>query len=167
MNWQTDEENRWLHILKEGSWKFDFHEDEIPLQSKAESYDTVFNRAVQMTVGGVVGRYRQILDGSISAVSKPIFARKYSFCRVFRDLQDLHTFAPLQSKKSAKFGGLLFFWFFCEKVANFFVLELKFVIFRTKLDGFFWEFCQISQNLKRYLQFCGNLWKILKFDRKR
>ena len=68
-----------------------------------------------MTVGGVVGRYRQILDGSISAVSKPIFARKYSFCRVFRDLQDLHTLAPLQSKKSANFG-LLFSCFFVKKL---------------------------------------------------
>ena len=73
-------------------------------------------RAVQMTVGGVVGRYRQILDGSISAVSKPIFARKYTFCRGFRDLQDLHTFAPLQSKKSANFGLLFFSDFFVKKL---------------------------------------------------
>ena len=88
-----------------------------------------------MTVGGVVGRYRQILDGSISAVSKPIFARKYSFCRVFRDLQDLHTFAPLQSKKSAKFG-LLFFLILCVKKLQISFFEVKFVIFRTELDGF-------------------------------
>ena len=38
--------------------------------------------------------------GSFSAVSTPIFATKYSFCSIFRDLQDLHTFAPLQSKKN-------------------------------------------------------------------
>ena len=35
------------------------------------------------------------LEGSFSAVSTPIFASKYSFCSVFRDLQDCHTFAPV------------------------------------------------------------------------
>ena len=44
----------------------------------------------------------------ISAVSKPIFATKYSFCSIFRDLRDLHTFAPLRiqffsKKKSSEF----------------------------------------------------------------
>ena len=33
-------------------------------------------RAVQMTVGEVVGWYRQILDDSFSSVSRPIFASK-------------------------------------------------------------------------------------------
>ena len=37
------------------------------------------------------------LDGSFSAVSKPIFATKYSFCSIFRDLEEWHTFAPLQT----------------------------------------------------------------------
>ena len=36
--------------------------------------------------------------GSFFAVSKPNFATKYSFCSIFRDLQDKHTFAPLQSQ---------------------------------------------------------------------
>ena len=41
----------------------------------------------------------QILWGSFSAVSKPIFATKYSFFfSILRDLQDLHTFAPLESQ---------------------------------------------------------------------
>ena len=34
------------------------------------------------------------LEGSFSAVSTPIFVSKYLFCRVFRDLKDLHSFAP-------------------------------------------------------------------------
>ena len=38
----------------------------------------------------------QTLGGSFSSVSKPIFASKYAFCSIFRDLQDLQTFAPLQ-----------------------------------------------------------------------
>ena len=45
-------------------------------------------RAVQMTVGGVAGWYRQTLDGSFSSVSRPIFASKYSFFSIFRDLHD-------------------------------------------------------------------------------
>ena len=36
------------------------------------------------------------LEGSFSSVSRPIFASKYAFCSIFRDLQDLQTFAPLQ-----------------------------------------------------------------------
>ena len=41
----------------------------------------------------------QYLAGSFSAVSKRIFARKYAFDSIFQALQDLHTFAPLQSQK--------------------------------------------------------------------
>ena len=51
-------------------------------------------RAELMTVGGVVlGWYRQTLDGPFSAVSKPIFATKASFCSIFRDLQEHHLLA--------------------------------------------------------------------------
>ena len=38
------------------------------------------------------------LEGSFSAVSTPIFASKYAFFSIFRDLQDSHTFAPLESQ---------------------------------------------------------------------
>ena len=47
---------------------------------------------------GVVSWYRQTLDGSFSAVSKLIFVTKYLFFSIFRDLQDLQSFAPLQTK---------------------------------------------------------------------
>ena len=40
----------------------------------------------------------QTLEGSFSSVSKPIFATKYSFPSIFRDLQDLESFAPLESQ---------------------------------------------------------------------
>ena len=36
-----------------------------------------------------------LLNGSFSAVSTPIFAIKLSFFSIFQDLQELHTFAPL------------------------------------------------------------------------
>ena len=42
----------------------------------------------EMKVSGGAGRER--------AVSTPSFATKYSFCSIFRDLQNKHTFAPLQ-----------------------------------------------------------------------
>ena len=44
----------------------------------------------------------QIQRGSFSAVSTPIFATKYSFCSIFRDLMDLSTFAPLRTQNSSK-----------------------------------------------------------------
>ena len=44
----------------------------------------------------------QILEGSSSAVSKPIFARNNAFCSIFQALQDLRTFAPLQIQSFSK-----------------------------------------------------------------
>ena len=61
-------------------------------------------RARLMTGGGYrLLASQQTCRGSFSAVSKPIFATKYSFFSIFRDLQDLHTFAPLQTPKFCKF----------------------------------------------------------------
>ena len=42
------------------------------------------------------------LEGSFSAVSAPISASKYSFCSICRDLQDCHTFAPLETENLNK-----------------------------------------------------------------
>ena len=44
----------------------------------------------------------KFLAGSFSAVSKLNFARKYAFDSMFQALQDLHTFAPLQSQNFSK-----------------------------------------------------------------
>ena len=44
----------------------------------------------------------QTLEGSFSAVSTATIATKQSFCRVFRDLQDLQSFAPLRSQNFNK-----------------------------------------------------------------
>ena len=61
----------------------------------------------------------QTLRGSFSAVSIATIATKYSFCKVFRDLQDLQSFAPLRSQNFNKnsfflsfFLSLFFFFFF-------------------------------------------------------
>ena len=51
---------------------------------------------------------RQTVEASFSAVSKPIFASKYSFFSISRDLQDLHTFAPLQIQNLRKISSNFF-----------------------------------------------------------
>ena len=76
----------------------------------------------------------QISQSSFSSVSKPIFAPKYAFFSIFRDLQDFHTFAPLQFAKSvlnivqifAKFAD--FFanvHYFCSKSTFFAPILMK------------------------------------------
>ena len=83
----------------------------------------------------------QTLEGSFSAVSTPIFASKYSFCSVFRDLQDCHTFAPLEAQNLRKF------------LSNFFIFLLK---FQQKSQFFFAisvEFCtNFNQNFSEFRQ---------------
>ena len=59
-------------------------------------------------MGGALAKLAKVADfckflaGSFSAVSKRIFARKYAFDSIFQALQDLHTFAPLQSQNFSK-----------------------------------------------------------------
>ena len=60
--------------------------------------------AVLSTEGGIRGRQAgQSLEGSFSAVPKPVFASNHYFCSIsfFLDLKDWHLFALLQLKKSA------------------------------------------------------------------
>ena len=49
-----------------------------------------------------LANFCKFLAGSFSAVSKRNFARKYAFDSIFQALQDLHTFAPLQSQNFRK-----------------------------------------------------------------
>ena len=51
---------------------------------------------------GKLANFCKFLAGSFSAVSKRNFARKYAFDSIFQALQDLHTFAPLQSQMFSK-----------------------------------------------------------------
>ena len=101
----------------------------------------------------------QTLGGSFSSVSKPIFASKYAFCSIFRDLQDLQTFAPLQiqnfSQKSSNF--------FRKWVMNwsiFFIFALNFAVLRPKLDEFFSEFRQFFQKISKFVE------NLMKFQKK-
>ena len=56
--------------------------------------------------GGALANFLEkvanLLVGSFSAVSKRNFARKDAFDSIFQALQDLHSFAPLQSQNFRK-----------------------------------------------------------------
>ena len=47
-------------------------------------------------------KFCKFLAGSFSAVPKRHFATKYAFDSIFQALQDLYTFAPLQSQNFRK-----------------------------------------------------------------
>ena len=49
-----------------------------------------------------LANFCKFLAGSFSAVSKRNFARKYAFDSICQALQDLHTFAPLQTQNFSK-----------------------------------------------------------------
>ena len=60
------------------------------------------NRPVSKESGLNIRRTRNPLlhistSGSFPAVLMPIFTSEYFFVRIFRDLQDVHSFAPLHS----------------------------------------------------------------------
>jgi hypothetical protein len=68
---------------------------------------------------GKLAKFCKFLAGSFSAVSKRNFARKYAFDSIFQVLQDLHTFAPLQSQKFLKRIGLKKQHFFLKFTKNY------------------------------------------------
>ena len=62
----------------------------------------VRGRASGHLPGAAFSHFCKFLAGSVSAVPKRNFARTYAFDRIFQNLQDVHTFAPLQSQKFSK-----------------------------------------------------------------
>ena len=73
-------------------------------------------------------------EGSFSAVWVATIATKYSFCSVFRDLQDLHSFAPLQFQRFRKsLSNFLQSFLAIFKMLEF---RIKFVVFSTDFDDF-------------------------------
>ena len=83
------------------------------------------------------------LEGSFSAVSKPIFASKYEFFSIFRDLQDSHTFAPFQIQIFNKFSSNFSLIFL--KICKILLFSINFFIFHADFDGFFSEFHDFFQ----------------------
>ena len=103
-------------------------------------------------VGGRGWLAVQTLQGSLSAVWTATIARKDAFFSIFRDLQDLHTFAPLQSQKFSKiyYFNLAIFWRLNTHFSAFFeIYKIITLNFQTN--------CKILQNLGK---FCG-FWKLL------
>ena len=99
----------------------------------------------------------QTLRGSSSSVSKPIFATKYSLESIFRDLQDLQSFAPLRSQ------------IFDKKSSNVFVFLFKFLqkiaIFQPFPSNFASILMKISRNFAEYSRICWEFFKFQKFSR--
>ena len=79
-----------------------------PVQAKLRYQQVPEPRARVLTVDVaevaklILAKFCKFLAGSFSAVSKRTFARKYAFDSIFQALQDLHTFAPLQSQNFRK-----------------------------------------------------------------
>ena len=67
-----------------------------------EKWGSAFLRPSWGAKLGKLANFCKFLAGSFSAVSKRNFARKYAFDSIFQALQDLHTFAPLQSQNFSK-----------------------------------------------------------------
>ena len=111
----------------------------------------------------VVGRQPnlRISDGSLSAVFTPIFAIKYSSESSWRDLQYVHTFAPLRPFFPAKIVNM-----FVEKSQNLLSqFSVKFVVFLadvllTFLRNFT-KFCRTWFNMPNSLEFLSICLKVL------
>ena len=80
--------------------------------------------------------FLQILGGSFSAVSTSIFTSKYSLESSWRDLQDLHTFAPLRSQNFSQTSST-FFSRLNNWISDFLNFFLEFCIFLRIFDEFF------------------------------
>ena len=109
-------------------------------------------------LGGGRGDYHpQILRGSFSAVSTGTIARVGAFFRIFRDLQDLHSFAPLRpqnfrKKTRPKFcrnETFSFSFSFQQKSMNF-------VIFLLNFDEILSEFHEKFQEITKVLNILRN-----------
>ena len=79
--------------------------------------------------------FLQTLRGSFSAVSTPIFASKRSLESSWRDLQDLHTFAPLRSQNFSQKSST----FFREWINEFPIFSFL-IIFYIESCSFLWIF---------------------------
>ena len=77
--------------------------------------------------------------GPFSSVWTATIARVGAFFRIFRDLQDLHSFAPLRIRKFSK-NSSNFLLIFCANFAKFCCFSVKIVVFRTDFDEILSEF---------------------------
>ena len=107
----------------------------------------------------------QTLEGSFSAVSTATIATKQSFCRDFRDLQDLQSFAPLRSQNFNKTSSNFFVFLlnFPTKIAIFQHFSSN---FDRILMNFYQKFAEISKNLRKFTLFCSSTRVSCRFHQK-
>ena len=95
----------------------------------------------------------ETLGGSFSAVGTATIARVGAFFSIFRDLQDLQSFAPLRSqnfrKKSSDFFAKMkcHFHFHFHSCTN----SMNFVIFLLNFDEILSEFHEELQKIAKFL----------------
>ena len=108
-------------------------------RTNREEY-TIFRRRNSQRKAAALNMWKlnQTLSGSFSAVSKPNFASKYSLESSWRDLQDLHAFAPLRPQYFSKFSSnfLAFSKLDILKSLNFFKFRRDFHWFSWNLLGY-------------------------------
>ena len=120
-------------------------------------FDQVPGHARQIYSGcWIAGRSNLILFtftsaefGPFSSVWTATIVRVGAFFRIFRDLQDLHSFAPLRIRKFSKFSSN-FFMIFAQISQNFAVFRSKSLFFARILM----KFCR---NLTRCEEIVCNL----------
>ena len=83
--------------------------------------------------------------GSFSAVSTPPIARVVAFSSIFCDLQDVHSFAPLQYWKFSKISS----FFFADFCGNFAFSPSILSFFRTDFHENSSKFRENSQKMTR------------------
>ena len=104
------------------------------------------------SLGGVnMWKLNQTLNGSFSAVSKPNFASKYSLESSWRDLQDLHAFAPLRPQYFIEFFGV--FKIRLTKKFDFFQTSSWFSLIFMKFARIFLDFLENAEKRCNYSTF--------------
>ena len=124
---------------------FKIHSDNMQISKKLRKTSKPFDgRGTYMKIkslGGVnMWKLNQTLRGSFSAVSKPNFASKYSLESSWRDLQDLHAFAPLRPQYFSKFSSNFLAFSKLDMLKS-----SIFVKFRRDFRWFSWNFIGFSQ----------------------
>ena len=71
---------------------------EVLPAARADGPNALSVRGLESAKLANFSKFCKFLAGSFSAVSKRNFARKYAFDSIFQALQDVHTFAPLQTQ---------------------------------------------------------------------
>ena len=130
-----------------------FPELRVRHQIPSHYHASMFVRALKLSHCLIT--FWKTLADSLSAVSKPNFLTRYSLESSWRDLSDVHSFAPLGRQKINKFSSRsLWFSHFCK--------EQKCPVFVAILAETWIDFIGISQLIQKMLPTAENLKEIAK-----